>query len=491
MGPLTGIKIIEFAGIGPCPMAAMMLAEMGATVLRIDRVADSDLGLPLPTKFETLKRSRHIIRLDLKRPEAVALTLRLIEQSDALIEGFRPKVMERLGLGPDICLARNPRLVFGRVTGWGQEGPLAHAAGHDLNYIALTGALHAIGRAGAPPTPPLNLVGDFGGGALYLVVGVLAAIIEARRSGRGQVVDAAMVDGASSLMTSIYGAMAAGRMDGGRGGNVTDSGAYFYEVYECADGRYVSVAAIEAKFHADLLRLLEIDPATMPPQMDRARWPEAKARLAERFRTRTRDDWCALLEGSDACFAPVLSMEEAPDHPHNRARNVFVEVDGVRQPAPAPRFSRTSLVPPDAARAARRGRPPHGAGRVGDRHGRGGDRPGKWVAGLTKQRIAQVGTADYPAVPIANYSQHGKERPPMGHDVSWIARRCERAVVTAYRDLRHLGSDDMAAFRACTALYRIHHPEASLNEARRLVAEWIDHHVVRDDRGPTPGCECR
>ena len=211
MGPLAGIKIIEFAGIGPCPMAAMMLAEMGATVLRIDRIADSDLGLPLPTRFEVLKRSRHIIRLDLKRPEAVALALRLIEQSDALIEGFRPKVMERLGLGPDICLARNPRLVFGRVTGWGQEGPLAHAAGHDLNYIALTGALHAIGRAGAPPTPPLNLVGDFGGGALYLVVGVLAAIIEARQSGRGQVVDAAMVDGASSLMTSIYGAKAAGR----------------------------------------------------------------------------------------------------------------------------------------------------------------------------------------------------------------------------------------------------------------------------------------
>ena len=221
MGPLAGIKVIEFAGIGPCPMAAMMLAEMGATVLRIDRMADSGLGIPLDTKFEVLKRSRHIIRLDLKRPEAIALTLRLIEQSDALIEGFRPKVMERLGLGPDACLARNPRLVFGRVTGWGQEGPLAHAAGHDLNYIALTGALHAIGRAGGPPTPPLNLVGDFGGGALYLVVGVLAAIIEARRSGKGQVVDAAMVDGASSLMTSIYGGKASGRLSGPRGTNIT------------------------------------------------------------------------------------------------------------------------------------------------------------------------------------------------------------------------------------------------------------------------------
>ena len=341
MGPLAGVKVIEFTGIGPAPMAAMMLAEMGATVLRIDRVTDSDLGIQLGTRFELLKRSRHIIRLDLKRPDAVALTLRLIEQADGLIEGFRPKVMERLGLGPDICLARNPRLVFGRVTGWGQEGPLAQAAGHDLNYIALTGALDAIGRKGAPPTPPLNLVGDFGGGALYLVVGLLAAIIEARQSGRGQVVDAAMVDGAASLMTSIYGTHAAGVMDGGRGGNITDSGSFFYEVYECADGRYVSVAAIETKFLAELLRLLEIDPATMPPQMDRDRWPEAKQRLAERFRTRTRDEWCALLEGTDSCFAPVLTMDEAPNHPHNRARNAYVELDGVVQPGPAPRFSRT------------------------------------------------------------------------------------------------------------------------------------------------------
>src|SRR5579872_5841841 len=346
MGPLEGVRIIEFAGIGPAPMAAMMLAEMGATVLRIDRVTDSGLGIPLATRFETLKRSRHIIRLDLKRADAIALTLRLIEQSDALIEGFRPKVMERLGLGPDICLARNPRLVFGRVTGWGQDGPLAHAAGHDLNYIALTGALHAIGRAGGPPTPPLNLVGDFGGGALYLVVGVLAAIIEAKRSGLGQVVDAAMVDGASSLMTSIYGGKASGRLSGPRGTNITDSGAYFYEVYECADGRYVSVAAIEAKFHAELLRLLEIDPETMPPQMDRDRWPEAKARLAARFRTRTRDEWCSLLEGTDACFAPVLSMDEAPQHPHNRARAAFVTLAGVEQPAPAPRFSRTASATP-------------------------------------------------------------------------------------------------------------------------------------------------
>ena len=398
MGPLAGIKIIEFAGIGPCPMAAMMLAEMGATVLRIDRMADSDLGLPLPTKFEVLKRSRHIIRLDLKRPEAVALTLRLIEQSDALIEGFRPKVMERLGLGPDICLARNPRLVFGRVTGWGQEGPLAHAAGHDLNYIALTGALHAIGRAGAPPTPPLNLVGDFGGGALYLVVGVLAAIIEARRSGKGQVVDAAMVDGASSLMTSIYGAKAAGRMDGGA---------------RRQRHRFRRLFLRGLRMRRWPLRFGGGDRGQVPrrtsaPAGDRSRdhaaadgsrraGPRRRQRLAERFRTRTRDEWCALLEGSDACFAPVLSMEEAPDHPHNRARNAFVEVDGVRQPAPAPRFSRTSSRSPDAARAARCCGPPHGAGRMGDRRGRGGECPGKRVAGLTKQRIAQVGMADYPA----------------------------------------------------------------------------------------------
>lgn len=352
MGPLAGIRIIEFAGIGPCPMAAMMLAEMGASVLRIDRVADSGLGIPLATKYETLKRGRPIIQLDLKHPSAIELTLRLIERSDALIEGFRPKVMERLGLGPERCLSRNPRLVFGRVTGWGQEGPLAHAAGHDLNYIALTGALHAIGRAGGPPTPPLNLVGDFGGGALYLVVGVLAAIIAARQSGKGQVVDAAMVDGASSLMTSIYGGKASGRLAGPRGTNITDSGAHFYDVYECADGKYVSVAAIEAKFYAELLRLLEIDPASMPPQMDRSRWPEAKARLAEVFRGRTRDEWCALLEGSDACFAPVLSMDEAPHHPHNVARDLFVELDGVTQPAPAPRFGGTPLDAPRAPEQA-------------------------------------------------------------------------------------------------------------------------------------------
>ena len=397
MGPLAGIKVIEFSGIGPCPMAAMMLAEMGAIVLRIDRVADSDLGLPLPTKFETLKRSRHIIRLDLKRPEAVALTLRLIEQSDALIEGFRPKVMERLGLGPDICLARNPRLVFGRVTGWGQEGPLAHAAGHDLNYIALTGALHAIGRAGGPPTPPLNLVGDFGGGALYLVVGVLAAIIEARRSGRGQVVDAAMVDGASSLMTSIYGGKASGRLSGPRGTNVTNSGAYFYEVYECADGRYVSVAAIEAKFHADLLRLLEIDPASMPSQMDRdtlarsegaARrtlsHPHARrmVRAARRQRRLLRP--CAV----DGGGAPSSAQPGAQRVRRSRWRAAA---------GAGAAFQSHAARSADATGTARCGGPSHGARGVGDRCCRGGDLPSERAAGLTILHIAEIGTGTYPA----------------------------------------------------------------------------------------------
>ena len=466
-----------------------MLAEMGASVLRIDRIADSDLGLPLPTKFEVLKRSRHIIRLDLKRPEAVALTLRLIEQSDALIEGFRPKVMERLGLGPDVCLARNPRLVFGRVTGWGQEGPLAHAAGHDLNYIALTGALHAIGRAGGPPTPPLNLVGDFGGGALYLVVGVLAAIIEARRSGRGQVVDAAMVDGASSLMTSIYGARAAGRMDGGRGGNITDSGAYFYEVYECADGRYVSVAAIEAKFHAELLRLLEIDPATMPPQMDRSRWPEAKRRLAERFRTRTRDEWCCAARRQRRLLrAGAVDGGGARSSAQPRAQ--CLRRGRWRAAAGA-----GAALQPHAARAADAARTP-GQRTCAQCWRRGGSARPKWRS--PRQTDCWPDESAYCRGRNGHVScrrqlriiRNTEERPPMGHDVSQIARRCERAVVTAYRDLRHLGSDDMTAFQACTALYRIHHPEASLNEARRLVAEWIDHHVVRADRGPTPGCAC-
>jgi alpha-methylacyl-CoA racemase len=341
MGPLAGIKIVELTGIGPGPMCAMLLADLGATVLRIDRPGPSDLGVPRPLRYDLLLRGRRCLALDLKHPDGKALALRLIERADALIEGFRPGVTERLGLGPEACLARNPRLVYGRVTGWGQEGALAQAAGHDLNYIALVGAVHAFGRRGQPPTPPLNLIGDFGGGALYTAFGMVCAILEAQRSGRGQVVDAAMVDGTASLMTAFFGMMAAGLGSHERGTNILDTGAHFYEVYECADGRWISVAAIERKFYAELLRRLDIDPATLPPQMDREHWPEAKARLAALFKTRTRDEWCALLEGTDACFAPVLTTDEAPHHPHNKVRRTYVEIDGIVQPAPAPRFSRT------------------------------------------------------------------------------------------------------------------------------------------------------
>ena len=341
MGPLAGLKIVEMAGIGPAPMCAMLLADLGATVLRVDRQEPSGLGLPGAARFSVTQRSRHAIAVDLKRRDGVDLVLRLADTADALIEGFRPGVMERLGLGPETCLARNPRLVYGRMTGWGQEGPLAQAAGHDLNYIALAGVLHSIGRAGAPPTPPLNLVGDFGGGALYLAFGVACGIIAAQRSGKGQVVDAAMVDGAASLAAMFWGLRAAGQMSLTRGENVLDSGAFFYDVYECKDGTYISLAAIEDKFLAEFLRRMEIDPGEMPAKLDRKRWPVAKAKLQARFKTRTREEWCRLLEGSDACFAPVLSLDEAPAHPHNIARGTFVEVDGIVQPAPAPRFSRT------------------------------------------------------------------------------------------------------------------------------------------------------
>ena len=347
MGPLAGVKIVEFAGIGPAPLAAMMLADMGATVVRIDRLSPGDAAVTMAEQFEFTKRSRAAVAVDLKKPENVALVLKMIERSDALLEGFRPGVMERLGLGPEVCLARNPRLAYGRVTGWGQTGPLAHAAGHDLNYIALTGALHAIGRAGQKPTPPLNLVGDYGGGALYLVTGLLAAIVSARATGKGQVVDAAMVDGALSLMTPIYAMKAGGRLPGPRGYNQLDSGSYYYEVYECSEpGTYISIASIEAKFHAELLQRLEIDPATMPPQRDPKTWPQVKERLTALFRTRTRDQWCQVLEGTDVCFAPVLSMDEAADYPANVARQAFIDVGGMRQPAPAPRFEGTPMAHP-------------------------------------------------------------------------------------------------------------------------------------------------
>ena len=341
MGPLQGLRVIELAGIGPCPMCAMLLAELGADVVRVDRPADSGLGIGMAPEFHLLNRSRPSIAVDLKHPDGVETVLRLVDGADALIEGFRPGVTERLGLGPEDCAARNPRLVYGRVTGWGQDGPLSRAAGHDLNYIALTGALNAIGRRGSPPTPPHNLVGDFGGGALYLALGVVAALYEARESGRGQTVDAAMVDGAASLMTSAYSLRAAGISDAPRGENILDSGAHFYDVYETSDGRYVSIAPVEPKFYAELLDRIGLDAGEAPHSANRADWPSSKARLAALFRTRTRDEWCAILEGTDACFAPVLGMDEAHRHPHNAARGTFVERDGIVQPNAAPRFDRT------------------------------------------------------------------------------------------------------------------------------------------------------
>ena len=341
MGPLAGIKVVELAGIGPGPMCAMLLADLGATVLRIDRPGPQDLGVARPLRYDLLLRGRRALALDLKRPEGKALALRLAERADALIEGFRPGVTERLGLGPEDCLARNPRLVYGRVTGWGQKGPLAHAAGHDINYISLVGALHAFGRRGQAPVPPLNLLGDFAAGALYLALGIVSAILEVQRSGKGQVVDAAMVDGTASLLTAFHGLIAAGLATHERGTNTLDTGAHFYNAYECADGRWISIAAIEGKFYAELLRRLDIDPATMPAQMDREHWPESQDRLAALFKARTREEWCALLEGTDACFAPVLTTDEAVLHPHNKARGTYVDIDGIIQPAPAPRFSRT------------------------------------------------------------------------------------------------------------------------------------------------------
>ena len=351
MGPLHGLRIVELAGIGPSPMACMLLADLGADVVRIERTEAADLGVHKPAQFNLLMRNRRLLALDLKQPEAVAQVLDLVEQADVLIEGFRPGVTERLGLGPQECLARNPRLVYGRMTGWGQTGPLAQAAGHDLNYVALTGVIHAIGRADQPPSIPLALTGDMGGGALYLALGVLAAVLEARSSGQGQVIDAAIVDGAASLATVFYGLHAAGLWQDQRGSNILDSGAPFYDVYECSDGAWISIGPIEARFYAQLLQLLELDPQDLGAQNDRSTWPRAKVLIAQRFRARTRAQWCALLEGTDVCFAPVLSFAEAPQHPHLKARATFVEVDGVVQPAPAPRFSRTVPDLPKPPRA--------------------------------------------------------------------------------------------------------------------------------------------
>ncbi|MGN6753110.1 MAG: CaiB/BaiF CoA transferase family protein [Intrasporangium sp.] len=350
-GPLTGTKVVELAGIGPSPFACMLLADLGADVIRIDRPGPSPLPLPMPPEADLLRRGRPSVALDLKHPDGLAAALRLVEGADVLVEGYRPGVAERLGLGPDACLERNPRLVYGRMTGWGQDGPLAQAAGHDNDYIAITGALAAIGSAGGPPQLPLNLVGDFGGGAMYLVVGILAALLEASHSGRGQVVDAAIVDGTSHLATLLVGLVGGGAWSTERGTNALDGGLPWYSVYETSDGGWLAVGALEDQFWTVLLERLGLA-HTAPDRRDPSTWPALRALLADTFRTRTRDQWAALLEGTDACVAPVLDFTEAPGHPHLAARRTYVERDGLVQPAPAPRFSRTPgalTTPPPAA----------------------------------------------------------------------------------------------------------------------------------------------
>ena len=342
-GPLAGYRIVEIAGIGPGPFAAMMLADMGAEVIRVERAGSVRGPAPEGSHPDLLRRGRRNIAIDLKHPDGVATLLDLVEHADALIEGFRPGVMERLGVGPDECLDRNPRLVFGRMTGWGQDGPYASAAGHDINYIALAGALAHFGRAGQPPTPPMNMVGDFGGGGMLLAFGVVCALLEAQRSGRGQVVDTAMVDGSAVLMTMFWTFHHTGMHDiSQRGVNTLDTGAHFYDVYECADGEYVSIGSIEPQFYAELLRLTGLEgDEEFAKQHDRSHWPHLKERLAEVFKAKTRDEWCAVMEHTDVCFAPVLRMDEAVAHPHNAERQTFVDAFGATQPAPAPRFSRT------------------------------------------------------------------------------------------------------------------------------------------------------
>ncbi len=341
-GPLAGITVLEVAGIGPGPFCGMMLADMGADVIRIDRAASVKERDPGKPPLDVLARGRRSVAVDLKSPLGVETVLKLVEKADVLIEGFRPGVMERLGLGPEICLERNPKLVFGRMTGWGQEGPMAQAAGHDINYIALAGALEPIGRAGQNPVPPLNLVGDFGGGGMLLAFGIACALVERASSGQGQVIDAAMVDGASTLMGFFHGMKAmGGHGPGGRGTNILDTGAHFYDTYETSDGKYVSIGSIEPQFYAELLEKLGLADEDLPHQMDKSGWPALKQRFEKLFKTRTRDEWCELMEGTDICFAPVLSMDEAPLHPHIQHRDTFVEFYGVTQPSPSPRFSRT------------------------------------------------------------------------------------------------------------------------------------------------------
>ncbi|MBB5805032.1 alpha-methylacyl-CoA racemase [Saccharothrix ecbatanensis] len=339
-GPLEGLKVVELAGLAPAPFGCMVLADLGASVVRVDRVSGG-------TEVPVLGRGRRSIGVDVRRPEGAELVLKLVAESDVLIEGFRPGVTERLGIGPAQCLARNPRLVYGRMTGWGQDGPLADRAGHDINYISVAGALEPIGRAGAPPTVPLNIIGDFGGGGLLLAMGVLAALYERERSGRGQVVDAAMVDGAALLTTFLHGMSSMGAWSGARGTNLLDGGAPFYDVYEAADGLFVSIGALEEKFYAELLAVLGLADADLPGRHDPANWPELRARIGATVATRTRDEWAALAEGTDACLAPVLTPAEAAKHGHIAARGTFVEVGGVSQPAPAPRFERTPASAPN------------------------------------------------------------------------------------------------------------------------------------------------
>jgi alpha-methylacyl-CoA racemase len=354
MGPLSGIKVLEFEAIGPAPFAGMLLADMGADVLVVERRAEADLGLKRERWYDVMMRGKRSVTLDLKSSTAAEAALELAARADALIEGMRPGVMERLGLGPDAVLQRNPRLVYGRVTGWGQDGPLAPRAGHDINYIALSGVLHAFGRKGEAPVPPLNLIGDFGGGGMLLGFGVACALLEAQRSGRGQVVDAAMVEGAALLAAMFSGFLKADQWSEERGVNILDTGAPWYEVYETKDGKYVSIGAIEARFYAELLKRLALQNL---PQHDRERWPEMRERFAQAFKSKTRDQWCAAFEGSDACFAPVLSWSEARRDVHNVARKSYVSIAGVEQPAPAPRFSRTpgqvGRAPPERGEGGR------------------------------------------------------------------------------------------------------------------------------------------
>ena len=348
MGPLTGLRVIELASIGPGPLCAMLLADLGAEVIRIDRTEPSGLGVPMDVKFEVSGRNRRSVALDIKQPAGRDAALRLIDRADVLIEGFRPGVAERLGLGPEACQARNPGLVFGRMTGFGQTGPLSQAAGHDLNYIALTGALHAIGGKDKP-VPPLNLVGDYGGGALYLAFGILAAIFERSRSGQGQVVDAAMVDGASSLMSIFFGMAASGAWNvNERAANLLDGGAPFYDTYATSDRQWVSIGALEPKFFAELVQRIGLDSSYLQRQYDRRCWPEMRADIGRLIAAKTRDEWSALLEGTDVCFAPVLRIDEVAQHPHAVARGAYIDIGGVTQPAPAPRFSRSQLAHPTA-----------------------------------------------------------------------------------------------------------------------------------------------